>query len=90
MLSVSVTDSSGVTGSTTTLTDTIDSVAPTVTLTSKAEASNVATQTIAGTVVSGGTAAVAGQTVTFTDNGTTAWHHHGGGQRHVLGLRDPG
>ena len=33
--------------------------------------SNVAAQTITGTVVSGGAAAVAGQTVTLTDNGTT-------------------
>ena len=50
--------------------DTLDNMAPTVTITSAAEASNVATQTISGTVASGGTAAVVGQTVTLTDNGT--------------------
>ena len=51
--------------------DTLDNVAPTVTITSAAEASKVAAQTITGTVASGGTAAVVGQTVTLTDNGTT-------------------
>ncbi|WP_316233882.1 hypothetical protein, partial [Bradyrhizobium sp. SZCCHNR2020] len=46
-------------------------VLPIVTITSPAEASTVANQTITGTVSSGGAAAVVGQTVTLTDNGTT-------------------
>ena len=66
-----VTDSYGNTGSSAAVVDTLDNVAPTVTITSAAEASNVANQTITGTVVSGGTATVVGQTVTLTDNGTT-------------------
>ena len=48
--------------------DTLDNVAPAVTITSPAEASNDAAQTITGTVTSGGGAMV-GQAVTFTDNG---------------------
>ncbi|BAM91984.1 putative calcium binding hemolysin protein [Bradyrhizobium oligotrophicum S58] len=46
-----------------------NNAAPTVTITSAAETSNVAVQTITGTVTSGGIAKVAGQTVTLTDNG---------------------
>ena len=44
----------------------VDNIAPTVTITSAAEASNTAAQTITGTVTSGGTATVVGQTVTLT------------------------
>ncbi len=66
-----VTDSYGNTGSSAAVVDTLDSIAPTVTITSAAEASNVAAQTISGTVASGGAAVVVGQTVTLTDNGTT-------------------
>jgi uncharacterized repeat protein (TIGR03803 family) len=64
-----VTDSLGLTGSSAPVVDTLDNIAPTVTISSAAEASNVAAQTITGTVASGGTAAVVGQTVTLTDNG---------------------
>jgi uncharacterized repeat protein (TIGR03803 family) len=66
-----VTDSLGLTGSSSAVVDTLDNIAPTVTITSAAEASRNASQTITGTVASGGTAAVVGQTVTLTDNGTT-------------------
>jgi hypothetical protein len=66
-----VTDSFGNTGSSTAVVDTLDNIAPTVTITSAAEASKNAGQTITGTVISGGAAVVAGQTVTLTDNGTT-------------------
>lgn len=45
--------------------------APRVEITSAAEGSNVATQTIAGTVNYWGSAVTPGQTVTLTDNGTT-------------------
>ena len=45
--------------------------APTVTITSSPEASNVANQTISGSVVSDSTGTVVGQTVTLTDHGTT-------------------
>ena len=69
-LVASVTDSYGNAGSSAAVVDTLDNVAPTVTITSAAEASNVAGQTITGTAVSGGAATVAGQTVTLTDNGT--------------------
>ncbi|WP_027573953.1 S-layer family protein [Bradyrhizobium sp. WSM1743] len=66
-----VTDSYGNTGSSAAVVDTLDNIPPTVTITSAAEASNIAAQTITGTVVSGGAAAVVGQTVTVTDNGVT-------------------
>jgi hypothetical protein len=66
-----VTDGFDNTGTSTAVVDTLDNVPPTVAITSAAEASNVATQTITGTVTSGGTATVIGQTVTLTDNGTT-------------------
>jgi len=66
-----VIDSHGNIASSTAVVDTVDNVSPTVTITSAAETSNVASQTIAGTALSGGTAAVVGQTVTLTDNGTT-------------------
>ena len=66
-----VTDSFGNIGTSAAVVDTLDNVAPTVTIASAAEASNVAAQTITGTVTAGGTATVAGQTVTLTDNGTT-------------------
>lgn len=48
---------------------TLDDVEPTVTITSAAETSGVAAQTITGSVVSGGAAAVVGQSVTLMDNG---------------------
>ncbi|WP_409999057.1 beta strand repeat-containing protein, partial [Bradyrhizobium sp. SZCCHNRI2007] len=70
-LVASVTDSLGSTGSSAAVVDTLDNIAPTVTITSAAEASNVANQTIAGTVTLDGAAAVVGQTVTLKDNGTT-------------------
>jgi hypothetical protein len=66
-----VTDSFGNTGSSAAVVDTLDNIAPTVTISSAAETSNVAAQTISGTVTSGGAAVVVGQTVTLTDNGTT-------------------
>jgi hypothetical protein len=66
----SVTDSSGNAGSSSAIV-TLDSVAPTVTISSTEEASNVANQTITGSIISGGAAVVVGQTVTLTDNGTT-------------------
>ena len=64
-------DSLGLTGNSAPVVDTLDNIAPTVTITSAAEASRNATQTVTGTVVSGGAATVAGQTVTLTDNGVT-------------------
>ncbi len=64
-----VTDSEGNVGSSVPVIDTLDAIAPTVAITSPAEASNVAAQTIAGTAASGGTAAVIGRTVILTDNG---------------------
>ncbi len=66
-----VTDSLGLVGTSAAVVDTLDNVPPTVTITSAAEASNVAAQTITGTATSGGLAAVAGQTVALIDNGTT-------------------
>ena len=66
-----VTDSFGNTGTSAAVVDTFDNTAPTVNVTSEAEASNVASQSITGTVASGGAAAVVGQTVTLTDNGYT-------------------
>ncbi len=66
-----VTDSSGSTEISAAVVDTLDTIAPTVTITSAVETSNVATQTITGTVTSGGAAAVAGQTVTLANDGTT-------------------
>lgn len=50
------------------MTNTTPPVAPTVTITSPAETSSTAAQTITGTVTTD--AVVAGQTVTLTDNGT--------------------
>ena len=64
-----VTDSLGNTGASAAVVDILDNVAPTVTITSAAEAGNLAAQTITGMVASGGAATVAGQTVTLTDNG---------------------
>ena len=87
-----VTDSLGNTGSTA-VTDTLDNIVPTVTISSGAEAGNVAAQTISGTVVSGGTASVVGQTVTLTDNGTTlgtATVQSNGSFTAVVTLRDQG
>ena len=46
-----------------------NATAPTVAFTTLAEASNQPSQTIAGTVTTGGAALVVGQTVTLTDNG---------------------
>src|SRR5581483_2807132 len=66
-----VTDSFGNTGTSAAVVDTLDNVPPTVIITSAAEASRNASQTITGTVTSGGAATVVGQTVTLTDNGTT-------------------
>jgi hypothetical protein len=71
LIVVSVTDSNGVTATSGAVVDTLDDVPPTVTITSLPESGNIAAQTIAGTVVSGGAALVVGQTVTLTDNGTT-------------------
>jgi len=51
-----VTDSHGNVATSAAVVDTLDNVAPTVTITSAAEANNVAAQTITGTVVSGGAA----------------------------------
>lgn len=47
------------------------STSPAMRITSAAEGSNVATQTIGGTVFARGSAVVVGQTVTLTDNGAT-------------------
>src|SRR5581483_7899178 len=66
-----VTDSFGNTGTSAAVVDTLDNVPPTVTIASAAEAGNIASQTITGTVTSGGAATVVGQTVTLTDNGAT-------------------
>lgn len=66
-----VTDSNGNTGSSAAVVDTLDTIAPTIAITSAAEVSDAAGQAISGTVSSGGTATVAGQTVTLTDNGAT-------------------
>jgi hypothetical protein len=71
LIVASVTDGNGVTGISGAVVDTLDDVAPTVTITSLPESGNIAAQTIVGTVVSGGAALVVGQTVTLTDNGTT-------------------
>src|SRR5581483_4074863 len=66
-----VADSFGNTGSSAAVVDTLDNVPPTVTIASAAEASKNASQTITGTVTSGGAATIVGQTVTLADNGTT-------------------
>ena len=65
----SVTDSLGNKGASAAVVDTLDNIAPTIVIASAAEASNQPSQTIAGTVTSGGAALVVGQTVTLTDNG---------------------
>ena len=62
-------DSYGNTGTSPAVVDTLDNVAPTVTITSAAEASNEAAQTITGTVTSGGQRHGRRQAVTFKDNG---------------------
>ncbi|BAM90337.1 putative calcium binding hemolysin protein [Bradyrhizobium oligotrophicum S58] len=54
-----------------TVIDLRNNAAPTVTITSAAETSNVAVQTITGTVTAGGIGKVVGQTVILTDNGVT-------------------
>ncbi|WP_139020563.1 calcium-binding protein [Bradyrhizobium sp. ORS 285] len=54
-----------------TVIDLRNNAAPTVTISSAAETSNVAVQTITGTVTAGGIGKVVGQTVTLTDNGVT-------------------
>ena len=69
-LTAAVTDLYGNTGHSAMVTDLLDSTAPTVSLTSQPVAGRLAAQTITGRVVSGGTAAVAGQSVSLTDNGT--------------------
>jgi uncharacterized repeat protein (TIGR03803 family) len=66
----SVTDSLGSTGTSAAVVDTLDNIAPTVTITSAAVPGIAGAQTISGSVVSGGTATVTGQTVTLTDNGS--------------------
>ena len=65
----SVTDSLGNKGASAAVVDTLDNIAPTIVIASAAEASNQPSQTIAGTVTSGGAALVVGQSVTLTDNG---------------------
>uniref|UniRef100_UPI0028EC0B4E hypothetical protein n=1 Tax=unclassified Bradyrhizobium TaxID=2631580 RepID=UPI0028EC0B4E len=70
-LVASVTDSLGSTGSSAAVVDTLDNIAPTVTITSAPEPGNAGAQTISGLVASGGTATVTGQTVTLTDNGSS-------------------
>ena len=67
-VTATVTDSYGNTGTGTWSYD-LDNVAPTVTLSSSAEASNAATATLSGQLVSGGDASAVGQTVTIYDNG---------------------
>ena len=66
-VTATVTDSYGNVGSSTWSYD-LDNVAPTVTLSSTAEASNAASATLSGLLVSGGDASVAHQTVTIYDN----------------------
>ncbi|WP_315719821.1 MULTISPECIES: calcium-binding protein [unclassified Bradyrhizobium] len=68
-LVVSVTDSFGNTGASAAVVDTLDTIAPSVAINGLAETSNIASQTVTGTVGLSGAAAVIGQTVTVTDNG---------------------
>src|ERR1700748_30352 len=65
-----VTDSLNLTGSSATVVDTLDDIAPAMTISSALVPGNTSTQTVSGSVVSGGTAAVVGQTVSLTDDGT--------------------
>jgi hypothetical protein len=67
----SVTDSLGLTGNSAAVVDILDNVAPNLTITNAPVPGDSSAQGVSGTVVSGGTATVAGQSVTLTDNGTT-------------------
>jgi hypothetical protein len=58
------------TGSSATVVDTLDDIAPAMTISSAPVPGNTSTQTVSGSVVSGGTAAVVGQTLSLTDDGT--------------------
>jgi uncharacterized repeat protein (TIGR03803 family) len=66
----SVTDSLGLTGISAALVDTLDSIAPSLAISSAPIPGITTAQTVAGSVVSGGAATVAGRTVTLTDNGS--------------------
>jgi hypothetical protein len=66
----SVTDSLGLTGSSAAIVDTLDSIAPSLTIGSAPLPGVTSAQTVSGSVASGGTATVAGRTVTLTDNGS--------------------
>jgi hypothetical protein len=66
----SVTDSLGLTGNSAAEVDTLDSIAPSLTIGSAPVPGITTAQTISGTVASGGTATVSGRTVTLTDNGS--------------------
>ena len=68
-LVASATDSRGNTGTSAPVVDTLDDIPPTVTITSAAEISDVATQTITGVVTSGGAATVDGPNVFLDVNG---------------------
>jgi hypothetical protein len=66
----SVTDSLGLTGNSAAVVDTLDNIAPSLTISSAPAPGNTSAQTVSGSVASGGTATVAGRTVTLTDNGS--------------------
>jgi uncharacterized repeat protein (TIGR03803 family) len=65
----SVTDSLGLTGSSAAVLDTLDNIAPSLTITNAPVPGRTGAQTVSGTVASGGAAAVIGQAVNLTDNG---------------------
>jgi uncharacterized repeat protein (TIGR03803 family) len=65
-----VADSLGLIGSSAAVVDTLDNIAPILAISNAPLPGNTAAQTVSGTVTSGGTAAVVGQAVTLTDNGT--------------------
>ena len=64
-----VTTSNGDTGSSEAIVDTLDDIAPSLAISSAPAPGNTTSQTVSGSVASGGAAAVVGQTVTLTDNG---------------------
>jgi uncharacterized repeat protein (TIGR03803 family) len=65
-----VTDSLGLTGSSGAVVDTLDNIAPSLTVTNAPIPGDTSAQTISGSVASGGAAAVVGRPVILTDDGT--------------------
>jgi hypothetical protein len=64
-----VTDGHGNTGTSAAVVDVLDDIAPSLVVSSAPVPGNTTAQTVAGSVASGGAAAVVGQAVTLTDNG---------------------